>query len=58
LRKSTGLDHRVGHLVSITTPDKQRLDSVKGCITRAPSPSLARQFSYDSGLRRRELWDR
>jgi hypothetical protein len=26
-------------LVSITTPDNQRLDSVKGCIRRAPSSS-------------------
>ena len=51
------LDHRVGHLVSITTSDKHRLDSVKGCTRRAPSSSLARSFSHDSGLRRRELWN-
>src|SRR6516165_7930884 len=53
-----GLDHHVGHLVSITTADNQRLDSVKGCTRRVPSPSLTRPFSHDSGLRRRELWDR
>jgi hypothetical protein len=48
-----GLDHRVGPLVSMTAPDNQRLDIVKGCTKRATSPSLAIYFSHDRGVRKR-----
>jgi hypothetical protein len=36
-----GLDHGVGHLVLVTTPDHQRLDLTEGCNQKATSPSLA-----------------
>ena|SRR6266581_692393 len=48
----TGLDHRVGHWVSMPPPANQWLDSVKGCTKRAPSPSFAMHFAHDSGLRK------
>ena len=36
-----GLDHRVGHLVSMTTSAKQSLDTAEGCNEKATLPSFA-----------------
>src|SRR5882724_614952 len=41
LYRAVGLDHRVGHLVWMTAPDDQRVDTTKGGNQQATSPSLA-----------------
>jgi len=55
--RQVGLDHGVGHLISMTAPGNHRLDIDTGCNTRATSPSLASYLHHDSGLRkRRKRW--
>ena len=44
-----GLDHRVGHLVSMTTSAKQSRDTVEGCNEKATSPSLANTYAKAEG---------
>ncbi len=52
-----GLDHRVGHLASMTAADNPWLDIVQGCHTRAAAPSYAMELPHDRGVRRRrEPW--
>jgi hypothetical protein len=45
-----GLDHRVGHFVSLTAPDTEWLNIVKSCNKKATSPSFAIEFHRDSGF--------
>ena len=49
-----GLDHRVGHLASMTASDNPWLDIVQGCHTRAAAPSYAMEWPHDRGVRDRK----
>jgi len=49
----TGLDHRVGHLRSVTAPGNHWFDLAKGCTKSVPSPSLAMYVHHERGLRSR-----
>ncbi len=53
-----GLDHRVGHLVWMTAPDDQRVDTTQGCNQKATSPSLAITHTKAKAGQRRSLWER
>jgi hypothetical protein len=50
---SMGLDHRVGHLVSITAPASQRLDSVKGWLHQKSALAILQGVSQHQAAKSR-----